>query len=200
MAEIVAQDTNKSPRLLLTDTSGRLTLDSALGSAGAVKVTDGARILTTDLSGRVICGVTNLKPDGTNTMPAMDAVGRAGFVKLTDGTETATVTTDGYLDVKAHTPEKCFAADYTNAQAAQVILTPTGGKKIKVAQAFVSTKTNTTDVTLSFTTSGNVFFKLYTALTGSAAGNFVCAEGAADETITLTCGAGTFVSIGYDEV
>lgn len=142
---IIAQDSSNIPRLLLTDSSGRL------------------------------------------------------YTILSDGTETATVTADGYLDVKTHTPDICFAADYAGAQDAQVILTPTAGKKIKVIQVYASTKSNTTDVTLLFTTSESVFFKLYTSLVGSAVGNLICAEGAADETITLTCGAGTFVSIGYDE-
>ena len=128
-----------------------------------------------------------------------DASGRL-YLLLSDGTEIATVTADGYLDVKVHTPEKCFAADYAGAQAGVVILTPTAGKKIRITQVYVSTKTNTTDITLSFTTSGSIFFKLYTTLRGAATGNVICATGATNETITLTCGAGTFVSIGYDEV
>jgi len=138
--------------------------------------------------------------DSTNTPHNIltDSSGRI-YLILSDGTETATVTTDGWLDVKTHTPDKCFATDYAGAQAAAVILTPTAGKKIRIIQCYASTKTNTTDVTLSFTTSGNIFFKLYTAVQGAVAGNLICAEGAVNETITLTCGAGTFVSIGYDE-
>lgn len=108
--------------------------------------------------------------------------------------------TERYLDVKTHTPQVCFTQDYAGAQAAAVIITPTAGKKIRVISAYVSTATNTTDVTLAFGTSGNVLFKLYTNLTGSSAGNDICATGATNETIKLTCGDETFVSIGYDEV
>ena len=119
---------------------------------------------------------------------------------ISDGTETATVTEDGYLDVKTHTPEKCFAADYAGAQAAAVILTPTAGKKIRIVSVYVSTSTVATDITLAFGTSGNIFFKLYTDQKAAQTGNNICATGAVDETIKLTCGAETFVSIGYDEV
>ena len=119
---------------------------------------------------------------------------------ISDGTETATVTEDGYLDVKTHTPEKCFAADYAGAQAAAVILTPTAGKKIRIISVYVSTSTVATDITLAFGTSGNIFFKLYTDQKAAQTGNDICAVGAVDETIKLTCGAETFVSIGYDEV
>ena len=122
------------------------------------------------------------------------------YVLITDGTETATVSADGYLDVKTHTPEKCFAGDYAGAQAAAVIITPTAGKKVRIVSTYVSTTDNANNVTLAFGTSGNIFYKLYTNLRGSATGNEICALGAVDETIKLTCGAGTFVSIGYDEV
>ena len=108
--------------------------------------------------------------------------------------------TERYLDVKTHTPEKCLHTDYADAQAAAVIVTPTAGKKIRVISNYASTKTITTDVTLAFGTSGNVFFKLYTSQRAAESGNQICALGAADETIKLTCGDGTFVSIGYDEV
>lgn len=123
-----------------------------------------------------------------------------GSVKISDGTETATVTTEGYLDVKTHTPEKCFHQDYAAAQAAAAIITPTAGKKIRIISVYVSTDDDGTDITLNFTTSGNIFFKLYTTRWGAAAGNVICAESATDETISLTCGPGTFVSIAYDEV
>ncbi len=119
---------------------------------------------------------------------------------LSDGTETATITADGYLDVKTHTPEKCFGADYAGAQAAVAIITPTVGKKIRIVSAFVSSADDVNPVTLQFTTSGDIFFKLYTSKKATAVGNEICATGAINETITLTCGAGTFVSIGYDEV
>ena len=108
--------------------------------------------------------------------------------------------TERFLDVKSHTPENCFASDYAAAQAAAVILTPTEGKKIKVVTTYVSTDDDGTDVTLAFGTSGNIFFKMYSSRKSAQAGNTICATGAADETIKLTCGPKTFVSIGYDEV
>jgi len=135
-----------------------------------------------------------------NVYPILTDTSGRQYVLISDGTEIATVTVDGYLDVKTHTPEKCFASDYAGAQAAVVIITPTAGKKVRIVSIFVSTATNSTDVTLAFGTSGNAVFKLYTNLVGSSAGNQICATGAADETIKLTCGADTFVSIGYDEV
>jgi len=130
-------------------------------------------------------------PASTNTI---------GNVKITDGTETTTVTAEGYLDVKTHTPEVCFAQDYAGAQAAQVIITPTSGKKIRIVSVYASTSAVATDITLQFTTSGNIFFKLYTSVTATATGNDICATGATNETISLTCGANTFVSIAYDEI
>jgi len=112
----------------------------------------------------------------------------------------AKITSDGWLEVKTHSSDECFGFDYDAAQTDQVILTPAAGKKIKIVQVYVSTKDETTDVTLKFTTSGNIFFKLYTSKKQAQAGNVICGEGAADETVELTCGPGTFVSISYDEV
>jgi len=129
----------------------------------------------------------------------VDSSGRP-YILISDGTEIATVTAEGYLDVKTHTPENCFASDYAGAQAAVVILTPTAGKKIRIVSVFVSTATNSTDVTLAFGTSGDIFYKLYTNLVGAGTGNQICATGDTNETIKLTCGVDTFVSIGYDEV
>lgn len=108
--------------------------------------------------------------------------------------------TERYLDVKTHTPEKCFHQDYAAAQAAVEIITPTAGKKIRVVSSYVSTDDDGTDVTLAFGTSGNIFFKMYSARKSAQSGNTICALGAADEKIKLTCGPKTFVSIGYDEV
>ena len=140
----------------------------------------------------------NLKVSVEESLPAGTSI--LGKTYVTGGTETATVTAQGYLDVKTHTPEHCFAGDYADAQAAVVILTPTAGKKIKIIQAYVSTADDGTDVTLAFGTSGNVFFKLYSARKSAQTGNIICGTGATDETIKLTCGPKTFVSISYDEV
>ena len=40
----------------------------------------------------------------------------------------------------------------------------------------------------------------YTTNKADATGNVICATGAIDETIKLTCGAGTFVSVAYNEI
>jgi len=119
---------------------------------------------------------------------------------ISDGTDKATVTTEGWLDVKTHTPDKCFQADYAQAQTAAIIITPTAGKAIEVISVYASTSTTATDITLAFGTSGNIFYKLYTAQKASQTGNVICADGAVNETIKLTCGANTFISIAYDEV
>ena len=135
-----------------------------------------------------------------NVHPILTDTSGRQYVLLSDGTQTASVSIDGYLDVKTHTPEKCFASDYAGAQTAAVIITPTAGKKIRIVSSYVSTETVATDITLAFGTSGNIFFKLYTSQRAAQTGNEICALGAVDETIKLTCGDGTFVSIGYDEV
>ncbi len=123
-----------------------------------------------------------------------------GTNKLTDGTNTAKVTSQGYQDVQTHTPEYCFHDDYADAQTEQEIHTPNSGKKLRISQVYVSTKTVNVDITLKFSTSGNIFFKLYTAQKAAQSGNNICATGAANEGVKLTCGAGTFVSFGYDEI
>lgn len=51
-------------------------------------------------------------------------------VVLYDGkTRSVDVRPNGWLEVKIHTPDNCFAGDYADAQTNQVILTPTSGKK-----------------------------------------------------------------------
>jgi len=120
--------------------------------------------------------------------------------KITDGTNIAKLTSQGYQDVQTHTPEYCFANDYADAQTDQEIHTPASGKKIRISQVYVSTKTINVDVTVKFSTSGKIFFKLYTDKKAAQAGNNICATGDVNEGVKLTCGDGTFVSIGYDEV
>ena len=133
-------------------------------------------------------------------MPITNATGSITKIKIHDGTETATVTEDGWLDVKTHSTDKCFAADYAGAQTDIEIITPAAGKKISVRQIYVSTAVDDVNVTLKFETSGNIFFKLYTLKKQAQTGNLVCAEGAVNEGIELTCGAGTVVSVAYDEL
>ena len=144
-------------------------------------------------------GLDNLRPGGDIIQAEHETEANAKRVILTDGVEKVSVTSENYLDVKTHTPDFCFASDYAGAQSAAIIITPSSGKKIEVISVYASTNTTTTDVTLAFGTSGNICFKLYTTNRATATGNVICATGAIDETIKLTCGIETFVSIGYNE-
>jgi len=123
-----------------------------------------------------------------------------GTYKITDGANIGTVTPDGYQDVQTHTPEYCFADDYAGAQTDHEIHTPASGKKLRISQVYVSSKTINVDVTLKFSNSGSIFFKLYTSQKAAQTGNNICATGDINEGIELTCGDDTFVSMGYDEV
>ena len=137
---------------------------------------------------------------GTKSVIQSDHSKLKGTYKITDGTNIGNVTDEGYQDVQTHTPEHCFADDYDGAQTDQEIHTPASGKKIRISQVYVSTKTINVDVTVKFSTSGKIFFKLYTSQKAAQAGNNICATGGIDEGVKLTCGADTFVSMGYDEV
>ncbi len=121
-------------------------------------------------------------------------------VRIFFGEYIARVTPEGWLETKSHSSDKCFGEDFAGAQENQEIITPSAGKKMVVVQVYVSTEDEATDVTLKFADSGNVFFKLYTSKKQAQAGNVICGKSAIDEGIELTCGAGTFVSISYDEV
>jgi len=91
---IIAEDANNVPKLLMVDANGYLKvvnsaeLPAGTQIIGSVKISDGTEVMNIDTSNRGEVSVLNLKPDGTNAMPAMDAVGRPGFIKVTDGTNT----------------------------------------------------------------------------------------------------------------
>lgn len=68
-------DSNKKVIPILVDSSGR----------PYVLLSDGTETLSIDSSNRAEVSVLNVKPDGTNTLPAMDIRTRAGFQKITDG-------------------------------------------------------------------------------------------------------------------
>ena len=72
---INAEDSNAIPRLLKTDSNGKLILGAGSSLVGEVKPTD----------------------NSGNHMNAGDTVGRAVFSKITDGTDTALVTGEGVL-------------------------------------------------------------------------------------------------------
>ncbi len=121
-------------------------------------------------------------------------------IKIWDGVDEATVTPEGWLDVKTHTPDKCFGGDYADVQTNIVIITPTAGKRIEIISVYVSTEDGLGHATLNFTDSGKIFFKLYTKVHNAVTGNVICAKGDIDETVSITCPAKTFVSIGYNEI
>lgn len=128
-------------------------------------------------------------------------MGTAGPVQIKDvDGDIATVTSDGFLDVKTHSSDRCFAGDYGDAQTGTAIITPLAGKRIKVIQVYVSTESITADVALVFNGAAAEFFKLYTAKTQTHTGALVCALGGVDKSVELTCGAKTFINIAYDEV
>ena len=103
-----------------------------------------------------------------------------GTNKITDGTRIATVTPEGYQDVKTHTPEYCFTHDYATEQTDLTIITPTSGKKIQVVSVYASAATDSKNVTIAFVTSGELIFKLYVAKKFSHTGNVICKTGDAD--------------------
>ena len=107
-----------------------------------------------------------------------------------------TSASSGYLPLSS----KCYGKDYSGAQSAVAFLTPTSGKKLLIRQVYASTAVDTTDVILEFVTSSKTVFRLYTTKKQAQTGNIICGEGAVDEVLTLTCGAGTYVSVSYDEV
>ena len=94
---------------------------------------------------------------------------------------------------------KCHSEDYSGAQTAVTFLTPTSGKKLIIKQVYASTDVNNVDITLEFVTSSKIAFKLYTSKKQAHTGNISCEEGAVDEVLTLTCGAGTYICVSYDE-
>lgn len=96
-------------------------------------------------------------------------------------------------------PTLCYTNDFAGAQVATTIITPTAGKSIEVKGVYVSSNVVNVDVTIAFA-GGAIAFKLYTANIASETGNLICAKGAVDEVLEITCGAGTFVSVGYDEL
>lgn len=103
------------------------------------------------------------------------------------------------LEVKTNVSDKCYGQDFDTAQNNVCIVTPTRNMKIRVRQVYVSTNSKTVDVSLKFEGTQKVFYKLYTDKNQCQAGDMICALGNLNEKIAVTCGAGTFISISYDE-
>ncbi len=120
--------------------------------------------------------------------------------KITDGTENASVNTSNELNVNATDNLETKSIDYAGAQNQATIITPTAGKALQIHDIFVSTNVTNVDIVLEFTTSTIIVFKLYTSQQQSAEDTVIHIEGAVDEVLKITCGAGTFVSVTYHEV
>lgn len=112
----------------------------------------------------------------------------------------ATVTSEGFLDVKTHTPDVCYANYFPNEQIDAAIITPAEGKIIEFVSAYVSVGTADRNVEIKFQDSGKIVFMLHTTKKSAQVGNQICAKGGVNEKVTLTCPDDTFVSIGYDEI
>jgi len=121
-------------------------------------------------------------------------------VRIFFGEFVAKVTSLGYLEVKTHTPDKCFSQEFTELKDEAVILTPTPGKKVEVIQVYIASKSDD-DVKLFFA-DGDIknIFVLYPTKKSSALGAIICGTGDVDEPVKLTCGKDTFVQFGYNEV
>jgi len=138
-----------------------------------------------------------VKVVGAAELPAGTQI--IGSVKLTDGTETATVTEDGYLNVKTHSPDLYFTGDYAAAQTNLLIVTPSAGKKILLSSVFVSTGSTSGNIMIIAQTSGKILLKIYTDTFFCAHSVVYAGKTDADEGIKLTCPANTFINIGYEE-
>lgn len=122
----------------------------------------------------------------------------AGLSVIWGGGRVATITLDGYLDVKTHTPDGCYSKEQDVDRDSFVIVTPPSGKAIEVIQAYAASKSDT-DIRIYFT--GNedgVIFTLYPTKKSSALGAIICATGAVDQSISLDCGADSFIQFGYN--
>lgn len=94
---VIAGDTTSIDGKITTCNTGNVTIGAAIPAGTNLVGKVGIDQTTPGTTNNVY--VTTVKPDGTNTMPSLDAVGRAGFIKITDGTETASVGSNGNLQV-----------------------------------------------------------------------------------------------------
>lgn len=85
--------------------------------------------------------------------------------------------------------------DFSGAVTNQEIIAPKAGYRIEIFGITVSTET--VNVNVSILNNGNVLYKLYTAKTMASATSNLHLLGDFNESIKLTCGAGTFVLISY---
>lgn len=104
----------------------------------------------------------------------------------------------GELLVYTNESYKTFTVDYANAQNDVAMLTPSSGKKLEIIGVYASTDDKLTNIDVHFD-SGTQVFKLYTTNQQTSSESNVHIEGDIDESLDVTCGAGTFISVVYYE-
>ena len=111
----------------------------------------------------------------------------------------ATVTSEGYLDVKTHTPpDFCYSREHTEDRSGFIIATPPSGKQFVVIHLCVATQSAIIP-RIYFTGNGDdMIFMLYPEKKSSALSAIICATGVVDQSISLDCGANTFIQFGYN--
>ena len=104
----------------------------------------------------------------------------------------------GELEVYDKESVGTYAHDHVGVEAGASIISPPLGKKIEITGCYVSTDDKLTDIELTGS-DGTEVFKLYTTnqQTGTAVNVHIDLN--IDETLNLTCGAGTFVAVTYYE-
>jgi len=107
---------------------------------------------------------------------------------------------DGINQGNQIVPEDCYHNDFSTQQTNTVIITPTSGKRLRVVGVVATTDADTGTIVLAFGTSGSIIFKLYVGKDRTYLGDGVCALGAVDETVKISCPADTFISVTYNEV
>lgn len=89
--------------------------------------------------------------------------------------------------------------DYASGQANATFLTPSANKKLKIHSVYVSTDDKLVNVVLLFNETDTVVFKLYTDKDQKAQSHTMHVTGNINESILVTCGAKTFISVTYHE-
>lgn len=103
---------------------------------------------------------------------------------------------DGELQTNSTNNLICSSEDYSTEQTETIFLTPPTGKQIIINAFFISTSDESKNVEIKC--NGSLVLKLYTTKTTLAGvGNLhVCCG--LNNSLRVTCGAGTFVGITYN--
>lgn len=134
-----------------------------------------------------------------DTMPKQILDKLTDGVAVGDGTNNLSFNANGEVQVNFLDNISTQSTDYAGAETNTVFLTPSAGKELEVHGCSISTDSKVVDVIVKFTTSGNIICKLYTSNAQQQVHTNLHMHGAADETIDVTCGAGTFISMNYHE-